>query len=82
MKLKTVIRLLVAGRASPLPADSEDIQTGVVSYYARSGRLVGITTCIDESSVYPADLSSPFFEEPKLNSYADMPGEEGQETSE
>lgn len=25
--------------------------------------IIGIRTCIDESSVYHADLSSPFFEE-------------------
>jgi len=30
-----------------------------------TARVIGMTTIIDESSVYPADLSSPFHEDPE-----------------
>lgn len=65
MKLKPIIHLLLAECLDPFPADAEDLASGVIQHLAESKRLIGITTCIDESSVYHGDLSSPFFlEEP------------------
>lgn len=59
----TVLTVDASGNMTAIVANLEHVEC-VAEYAAKKGRRVaGIRTCIDESSVYHADLSSPFLED-------------------